>query len=144
MKKLILLFLLAGGITTQADTGPQWLTSLPAAQAQAQKENKLVLLDFTGSDWCVACKALEEGVFSKPAFKDYAVKNLVLMRADFPVKDLPDALRTANNALQTKYKVDGFPTLIAMKADGTVVWTDEGYRGEPPSWLTAELDKARK
>jgi protein disulfide-isomerase len=145
MKNFLLLTLLAAGITANAAvTDSQWLTSLPTAQAKAQQENKLLLLDFTGSDWCVACKALENGVFSKALFQDYAKNNLVLVRVDFPIKDLPPALKTANDALQEKFKVDGFPTLIAMKADGRVVWTQEGYEGDSPSAFIAKLEKARK
>ena len=56
------------------------MTSVPDAQAQAKKESKLVLLNFTGSDWCPACKKLDAEVFSKKEFSDYAKKNLVLVR----------------------------------------------------------------
>src|SRR2546423_10250479 len=34
----------------RADTG--WETDVKKAQAQAKSSNKLVFLDFTGSDWC--------------------------------------------------------------------------------------------
>ncbi len=56
-----------------------WLTSVPDATARAKKESKLVLLDFTGSDWCSWCKKLDAEVFSKAEFADYAKKNLVLV-----------------------------------------------------------------
>jgi len=124
---------------------PQWLTSLPEAEALAKKENKLVLVDFTGSDWCVACIRIEKEVFTKPAFIEYAKKNLVLVRLDFPLDNKqPAALKAANDALQAKYKVDGFPVFFEMKPDGTVVWTQEGFVGGSPSEFIALLDKARK
>lgn len=126
-------------------SGVQWLTNLPQAQAQAKNENKLVLLDFTGSDWCGWCIKLDQDTFSKPEFADYARKNLVLVQLDFPdKKPQAKALKQANAALQKKYGVTGYPTLIAMKPDGTVVWTQTGYlEGGPPALIT-ELNAARK
>jgi protein disulfide-isomerase len=128
-----------------SDTGVQWLTDLPQAQARAKSENKLVLLDFTGSDWCGWCIKLDQDTFSKPEFTDYARKNLVLVQLDFPdKKPQADALKQTNAALQKKYNVNGFPTLIAMKPDGTVVWTQTGYlEGGPPA-LIAKLEEAKK
>jgi len=48
----------------------KWLTDLPKAQAQAKAEKKLVMLDFTGSDWCGCFKKLDAEVFSKSDFVD--------------------------------------------------------------------------
>jgi len=122
-----------------------WLTSMPDAQAQARKESKLVLLDFTGSDWCPACKQLQADVFSKKEFSDYAKKNLVLVEVDFPVqKKQAAALAKANDALQDKYKISGYPTLIALKPDGSVVWKQQGGVAGGPAALTAKLDEAKK
>jgi len=40
----------------------RWLTDIGLAQAQAAKENKLILALFTGSDWCPPCFAFENEV----------------------------------------------------------------------------------
>src|SRR5213593_3012649 len=83
-----------------------WLTDLPKAQAQAKKENKLVMLDFTGSDWCGWCIKLNKEVFSKSEFAEYAKKNLVLVEVDFPRRKAQSAdQKKANEALQGKYNV---------------------------------------
>src|SRR6266581_5344317 len=75
----------------------EWLTDVPAAQEQAAAENKLVLLNFTGSDWCGWCMKLKAEVFSQPEFEDYANKNLVLVEIDFPKrKPQPAAQKKAN------------------------------------------------
>jgi len=71
------------------DAGVQWLTDLPQAQAQAKVENKTVLLDFTGSDWCPWCIRLKNEVFSQPEFIAYANKNTVLVEVDFPRQKPP-------------------------------------------------------
>src|SRR5262245_5687193 len=49
-----------------------WLDDFEKAKAQAKAENKKILLDFTGSDWCGWCKKLDAEVFSQSEFRDYA------------------------------------------------------------------------
>jgi uncharacterized protein YyaL (SSP411 family) len=144
--KNIALGLLVCGMTLPAMAADSvWLTSVPAAQALAKKENKLVLLDFTGSDWCVWCKKLDEETYSKPAFLNYAKSNLVLVTVDFPIqKKLPDDLAKANDALKSKYLIEGYPTEIALKPDGTVVWKNAGYLEGGPAAMIAQLEKAKK
>ena len=46
-----------------------WLTDYKKATAQAEEEDKPILVDFTGSDWCGWCIRLDKEVFSKDAFK---------------------------------------------------------------------------
>jgi thiol-disulfide isomerase/thioredoxin len=121
-----------------------WLTSVPQAADQAKRENKLLLLDFTGSDWCGWCKKLAADTFSKPGFSDYAAKNLVLVEIDFPAhKAQPAALKEANAELKEKYNVKGYPTLVALKPDGTVLWKQTGYLAGGPDTMIAKLDQVR-
>jgi protein disulfide-isomerase len=61
-----------------------WTDDYEEAKAQAKAENKFLLLDFTGSDWCGWCKRLDAEVFEKSDFKNYAKDNLVLVKLDFP------------------------------------------------------------
>jgi len=106
----------------------QWLTDLPKAQAQAKKENKLVMLDFTGSDWCGWCIKLHKDVFSKPEFTKFAKDNLVLVEVDFPHgKQQSAALKKANGELQAKYKINGFPTMVVLNGEGKELGELEGY-----------------
>ncbi len=123
----------------------EWLTSVPDATAQAKKEHKLILLDFTGSDWCGWCKKLDSETFTKPAFTDYAKTNLVLVTVDFPAqKPQPDALKAANKELQEKYAVRGYPTIILLKPDGTVLFKQVGYLAGGPEAMIAKIDEAKK
>src|ERR1051325_8828309 len=122
----------------------QWLTDLPKAQAKAKKENKLVMLDFTGSDWCGWCIKLNKEVFSKPEFAEYAKKNLILVEVDFPVKKkLPEELKKANESLQEKYKVEGYPTIVVLDGEGKHLG-DTGYVEGGPKAFIAELEKIKK
>ena len=61
-----------------------WGDDYKAALAAAAKDNRNVLLDFTGSDWCGWCIRLKRETFDKPEFKAYADKNLELVEIDFP------------------------------------------------------------
>ena len=122
-----------------------WLTDLPKALDQAKTEHKLVLADFTGSDWCSWCKKLDKETLSQPEFTDYARKNLVLLQLDYPnKKPQSDELKAANKALAKKYNIQGFPTLIAFKPDGSVAWQQVGYLEGGPKALIDQLDKAKQ
>lgn len=122
----------------------QWMTDLPKAQAQAKSEKKLVMLDFTGSDWCGWCIKLHNEVFSKPEFSEYAKKNLVLVEVDFPQRKQQSAqLKKANTALQEKYKIEGYPTIIVLDGEGKQVG-QLGYQPGGPKAFIAELDKLKK
>ena len=119
-----------------------WITSLPDAQAQAKKENKLVLIDFTGSDWCESCKELDLEVFDKPQFAKFAKTNLVLVQVDMPIAKKQSAeLEAANQALTNRFKVRGFPTLFVLDPGGMAVWTNEGV---PDGGLKDVLSKLKK
>lgn len=143
MKKLALC-LLTGFALLQLQATETWMTDLPKAQAQAKAEKKLVMLDFTGSDWCGWCIKLNKEVFSTPEFAEYAKKNLVLVEVDFPrQKSQSASLKKANHALQTKYKIEGFPTIILLNGDGQKVGDLSYVKGGPKAFI-AELNKLKK
>src|SRR5438445_7310648 len=122
MKKIVI-GLFAGLALLQAGAEElTWLTDVPKAVAKAKEEKKLVMLDFTGSDWCGWCIKLHKEVFSKPEFAEYAKKNLVLVEVDFPrAKKQSAELKKANESLQGKYNVRGYPTIVVLDAEGKQV-----------------------
>ena len=75
--------------TVQAAEGGRWIDDFDEAVKLAKAENKDLLVDFTGSDWCGWCIKLNKEVFSQPDFAGYAKKNLVLVELDFPNKAEP-------------------------------------------------------
>src|SRR5512141_2794027 len=138
MKKLAIGLLASWALFQAGAEEGQWLTDLPKAQEKAKAENKLVMLDFTGSDWCGWCIKLNKEVFSKPEFAEYASKNLVLMEGDFSrAKKQSAELKKANAALQQKYKVEGYPTIIVLNSDGKKVG-ELGYEPGGPKAFIAE------
>jgi hypothetical protein len=105
-----------------------WGDDYKAALADAAKQNKNVLLDFTGSDWCGWCIKLKKETFNQPAFKEFADKNLVLVEVDFPQgKTLPPAVKKQNDQLQEQYQVQGFPTLVVLNPQGKIIKQQSGY-----------------
>jgi protein disulfide-isomerase len=100
-------------------TGTAWQTDYTKALAQAAAENKPLLLDFTGSDWCVWCHRLRDEVLSQKPFIDYAREHLVLMELDFPrQKRQSEAEKRQNAGLAEKFRVTGYPTIIMIDAEG--------------------------
>lgn len=124
-----------------AKTG--WLTSYEKARSEAQSHKKLLLMDFTGSDWCGWCIMLDREVFSKPEFKEYASKHLVLLELDFPRnKQMPPETKEQNRQLALQYQIQGFPTVVVLNGEGKVVGA-LGYMKGGPGAFIAELEKLR-
>lgn len=105
-----------------------WVENLEDGIVIAKKENKNILINFTGSDWCIWCKRLNGEVFTQKQFADYAKKNLVLVRLDFP-RNTPqsEVTKQYNNNLARKYGIQGFPTIILLDKNGNFVY-QTGYQ----------------
>ena len=120
-----------------------WSEQYDKALAQAKADKKLVLLDFTGSDWCGWCIKLDKEVFSQAEFADYAKKNLVLVELDFPrSKEQSKEIKAQNTKLQGEFKIQGYPTIIVLNSEGKKVG-ELGYQPGGPKAFIAELDKLK-
>lgn len=104
-----------------------WMTDWEAAKAKAKAENKPILINLTGSDWCGWCIKIEKEVFSTKEFQNFAAANVVLMEADFPKKkELPADLKKQNEALKKEYLNGGYPTVYLLDAEGKKLSEDIG------------------
>lgn len=127
-KLLSLLCVTCLGLTSGLFASEGWMTDFEAAQSKAKAENKPMLLDFTGSDWCGWCIKLDEEVFDQAAFSQYAAAELVLVEIDFPRgKEQSDKLKAQNEALAQQYGVRGFPTILVLSSEGELI-EKTGYR----------------
>ena len=127
----------------RAESG--WLNDYTKAQQEATTNNKFLLLDFTGSDWCGWCKKFDKEILSQPQFKDYARENLVLVEVDFPrAKPQSVELRKQNQELAQQYQVQGFPTIVVLNGNGQKIWQYDGYFPGGPDAFIAQLEKLRK
>jgi thioredoxin-related protein len=117
--------------------GEGWLQDFEAAKSKAKAEGKDLLIDFTGSDWCIWCKRLDQEVFATDAFKSKIHDDYVLVMLDYPQDQskVTDEIRTQNERLQQEYAVQGYPTIFLTDADGRP-YAQTGYqRGGPEKYL---------
>jgi thioredoxin-related protein len=124
-----------------------WQTDYAKALALAKSQNKRVLLDFTGSDWCGPCIELRKRVLSRPDFSAYADKNLVLVEIDYPQrKKQSDELKKQNEKLSKQYGIDekGFPTIMLLDPSGKVLREFTGYDGDTTAGFIARLEGKTK
>jgi len=102
-----------------------WLTDYSKATELAEKQNKYILLRFSGSDWCGNCIKLERKLFNDSAFLSLAKKSIVLLVADFPKKRknrLSKELTQQNEQLAEKYNTKGaFPKTVVIDHNGNLI-----------------------
>ncbi len=117
--------LLFGVVTASGD----WKTNYEKAITMASKEEKYILINFTGSDWCRPCIKMKKDIFDKETFKSYTRDKLVLINLDFPRKKKIDkSISEQNNQLLKKYAVLMFPTIILLDPDGKEINRHVGYK----------------
>lgn len=144
MKKIVLIaFFLIGAMNSQAQE-LKWYTDVTEAITISNKEQKPMLMFFTGSDWCGWCIRLQNEVLKTEEFKKWASTNVVLVELDYPraVAQTPE-LKNQNNQLQQAFGIQGFPTVFFTSAetkDGRVNFKGLGktgyVAGGPSAWLT--------
>jgi protein disulfide-isomerase len=135
---------LASRVSTPAESG--WLVDYNKAQEQAKSDKKLLLLNFTGSDWCPGCIMLAREVFATEQFKDYASKYFVLVEIDFPRSRLQrPEVAEQNQTLAERFGIQVFPTVVILNSDGKKIGGLIGY--DPDAGVKgyiAELEKFKK
>lgn len=148
VKNIILAFAVVFGVGAlfSAQTESPWLTDYKKAQEQAKSSNKLLLLEFTGSDWCPPCRMLQKEVFSTPEFQDYASKNFVLLELDFPrAKVQAPEITEQNQMLAQRFGIQVFPSIIILNSEGKKIGELLGYDpGAGRAGYIASLEKLRK
>jgi thioredoxin-related protein len=130
MKKIALSLIAVFSLWGASAAELEWLTDLAKAKSVAKAENKLVLMDFTGSDWCSFCKKLKKEVFTSEEFATFAKANLVLVEVDFPrtkkvMEKQSTELKKANDALSKKFDIEAYPTVVILSPKAS---TEQRYR----------------
>jgi len=123
----------------------KWTMDFDAAAKLAGEKKLPMLLNFTGSDWCGWCKLMDESVYAKKEWQDYAATNLILVTIDFPQDQtiVPEKYSARNGRLQEQYKVEGYPTYVLLDSDAK---TEVGRLGagqdKTPKSFIAEVQEA--
>ena len=123
-----------------------WLINLEDAKKTAQEKHELILLNFSGSDWCAPCIRLHKDIFGSDDFKKYADDHLVLVNADFPrlkKNQLSKEQVKQNEALADKYNPKGkFPLTLLLDADGNVLKSFDGFPDVSAAEFTDQIKEA--
>lgn len=108
-----------------------WVDNYQTALSKSSELDRPILLVFTGSDWCKNCIALEKELLIQEIFLQYADKNLVLLRVDFPRQKknrLVEQQSKTNALLAEKFNMEGiFPFMVMIDNEEKVI-AKSGYR----------------
>jgi thioredoxin-related protein len=145
MKKFLMTLATVGLLSHALAADGEWMTDFNKAKEKAKAENKRILMNFTGSDWCPPCKALHKNVLASGEFGEFAKTNLILVEVDFPTgKKQSDELKKANDELSQKFNIESYPTLIVLDSSGKEMGRNAGYGGEKPKEFIAKIEALKK
>ena len=120
---------------TKAKHG-QWLKSYDEAVEFSKQTGKPILADFTGGNWCPPCIRLKKEVFDTPQFKAWATENVVLLELDYPRPNRqPEWMKQQNAMLLKRYKIDNYPSVLFLNADGSMIGSQGPMTGGPDRWI---------
>jgi thioredoxin-related protein len=120
-----------------------WQLDFGSAVNLARQRHQLILINFSGSDWCIPCVKMKKTIFDRPVFAQMSDTTLVLFNADFPrsKKNQPDQnLRKQNETLADKYNPSGkFPFTVLINTEGTIIKSWDGLPAQTAEQFTNEL-----
>ncbi len=124
-----------------------WESNFDVALSKAAKEDKPLVLVFSGSDWCAPCIKLDRTIWQSDVFRDYATQNYVLYKADFPRKkknQLHPEILGKNKELAAEFNSKGyFPLVLVLDENSNVLGTT-GYKKYGPKKYIQLLDSFLK
>ncbi|NNC88755.1 MAG: thioredoxin family protein [Akkermansiaceae bacterium] len=137
--------------TQKKNRGP-WEISHVEAKRLAMRAGKPLLVWFTNSQSSPVCQTLSRELFSTGDFDGWAAEHLVRLRLDFNVRGsgaasddkMDDRIRKVDylETLKKRYKVGGYPTVLVMAPDGTVMGRYRGYRKGSPDFYWGRIKSA--
>ena len=123
-----------------------WGEDFPAACEEAKRDGKLVLVAFSGSDWCGWCMKMEKEIYSDKKFISNAKRKFVLVCVDSPQNKeiLSPLAKKQNPELVKKYGIGGYPCTVIVRPSGEEVTRFGGYRKEGVEGFLKALDEVAK
>jgi thioredoxin-related protein len=131
--KTILFFLLSLSVSTgifasgtsddaseSTEKGIRFFSGSWEEALQLAKDTDKILFLEVSTDWCGYCKRMKSKVYSDTSVGDFYNENFVNFSAD--------AEKGEGIAIKKQFGVKGYPTLVYIKPDGTVIEKKSGYR----------------
>ncbi len=137
-----LVLLVLGLFTSAVHAEGPWLTEISSAVKEAEKHNKPILVEFTGSDWCPPCKMMEKKVFSQKEFLSKAAKDYVLVKIDIPHSN-PE-LSEKNKAVLAEHNVNSVPTVLLLRSNGKEFHRFPATQNDSVSAFLAHIQDQKK
>lgn len=123
--------------------GINWSGDFTVAKTEAAKSHKVILINFSGSDWCGPCIRLRKEILESGTFESYAADHLLLVRADFPRQkknQLASDQVKRNESLADKYNPEGkFPFTLLVDEHGKILKFWDGYPDVSPQKFVQEI-----
>lgn len=122
---------------------------LENAKKQASQNKELILLNFSGSDWCIPCIKLHKNIIETDEFKKLESENfIVYINADFPrnkKNQLYSELKKENASLADQYNQKGlFPYTLLLNSEGKVLKSWEGLPSEDALAFSKEIKSIKE
>ncbi|CAA0146177.1 thioredoxin family protein [Tenacibaculum maritimum] len=135
MKNIILtlFFFISTFLNAQKANGIIWHDNIEVSVKRALKENKQVLVYFSGSDWCKPCMELKTKVFDSTFFKKEVENKYVLVNIDFVLdrkKLTKEHLEYIEKSAEKYNEKGAFPLVIILSKKGKVIQSIDGYKSE--------------
>lgn len=112
----------------------------------AKASHKNILVQFSGSDWCIPCIKMEKAIYTQKSFQQFADSSLITVHADFPRSiKLPKQIQKQNEFLAEKYNKQGaFPMTVLLDEFGKVLKVWNGYKDMSAETFVSEIRSATK
>lgn len=119
-------------------------TRLQMAQKQAEENHGLILLNFSGSDWCIPCIKLHKNFIETETFQKLIKDHIIVyLNVDFPrnKKNQPTvSVKKENAGLADQYNPGGiFPYTLLLDQNGKILKSWNGLPSETVITFTDEI-----
>ncbi len=118
---------------------PEYPTTEAALTAVAADQRN-IMLDFTGTDWCTACMHLKDKIIGSADFEQALGDKLVLVEVDFPrtpalrEQTTPEEWERRENMLAS-YNLEALPSVVLLDAAGLPYGVIRGTRPKPADYI---------